>query len=77
MKNNGFISNSKTTLQLWLQLANNITTDKLYSMFNKNKQGTDDKIFEVKLINITNKLTFDAYYITEMCHSRSFGKNLQ
>lgn len=77
MKNNGFNTNSKTTLQLWLRLANNITTNKLFSIFNKNKQGTDDKIFEVKLINITNKLTFDAYYITEMCHTKSFGKNLQ
>ena len=76
MKNNGFNSSSKTTLQLWLHLANNITTNKLYTIFNKNKQGNNDKIFEVKLINITNKLTFDAYYITEICHTKSFGKNL-
>lgn len=71
-----FQSNKKNTVGLWLDLANNITTNELYRIFNKKLKGDNDYIFDVQLIKITNKpLSFEAYYIEETCHLKSFGKS--
>ena len=71
-----FQSNKKNTVGLWLDLANNITTNELYRIFNKKLKGDNDYIFDVQLIKITNKpLSFNAYYIEETCHLKSFGKS--
>lgn len=77
MKTINLNNNSNTTLKLWLYLANNITTNKLYTIFDKNKKGNNNKIFEVKLLNMTKDLTFTANYIKESCHVKFFGKSPQ
>ena len=70
-----FSSNKKNTVGLWLELANNITTNDLYRIFNKKQKGDNDNIFNVQLIKITDKpITFTANYIEESCHIKSFGK---
>lgn len=68
-------NNKKNTVQLWLQLVNNITTNKLYSFNHKNKKGNDNKIFEVKLLSFKDTLTFNAYFVNGTCHAKSFGKH--
>ncbi len=74
MKKRGFNSSSSTTVRLWLNLANNITTNKLYKIFKTDKKGTDEKIFDVKLIRMENNLTFNANYISDKCHTKFFHK---
>ena len=70
-----FSSNKRTTVGLWLDLVNNITTNDLYRIFNKKQKGDNDNIFNVQLIKITDKpITFIANYIEESCHIKSFGK---
>ena len=72
----------KTTKEIWLKLANGLTLNKLYTLHNlfNNKRlnipDDNENIFEISLVPIKNTLTFNANYIAEKCHIKSFGKSL-
>jgi len=70
-------SRKRTTLNLWLELVNNITLKELYELynsFNKNVKVPDDnsKIFDIKLYKNTKKVNFSANFVTMKCHRKSF-----
>ena len=72
----------RTNINMWLNLANNLTLKTLYILYNDfyglvgNKKlkipMNDDKIFSVELVKIKNNMKFTAGYITESCHVKSF-----
>tara|TARA_Y100001963_G_C6754672_1_gene436137 strand:- start:888 stop:1601 length:714 start_codon:yes stop_codon:yes gene_type:complete len=70
----------KTTKDMWLNLANNITLRELYILHNslnhKKREIPDDdeNIFEVSLSPINKTLTFNANYVPEKCHIMNFNK---
>ena len=72
-----------STLELWLNLANQITLTRLYELYNFiNKKSLkvpkdDINIFEVNLTNINKTLVFNANYIQEKCHALNFNKQFQ
>ena len=76
-----FQVSGKTTKDMWLTVANGISLNKLYTLYNlindKNLKVPDnnDSIYEVSLANIGKTLTFNANYISESCHLKSFGKS--
>ena len=71
-----FNTRSSTTLGIWLQLVNKITIKDLRKFFGKLPSNDNQKIFDVKLIKMNkNTLSFNAYYIHEKCHIKSFGKS--
>ena len=76
-----FQVSGKTTKDMWLKVANGISLNKLYTLYNlindKNLKVPDnnDSIYEVSLANIGKTLTFNANYISESCHLKSFGKS--
>ena len=72
-----------STLELWLNLANQITLTRLYELYNFiNKKSLkvpkdDINIFEVNLTNINKTLVFNANYIQEKCHALNFNKQFR
>ena len=70
----------KTTQEIWLKLANELTLSKLYTLHNliNNKKlkvpNDNENIFEVSLSPINHTLTFSANYIPEKCHVMNFNK---
>jgi len=75
-------SNKKSTLKAWLGLINDLSLRSLYilnnDIYNKKSHvsNDDDKIFEVKLVEMNNDLTFKANFVEESCHIKSFrGKS--
>jgi len=76
-----FQVSGKTTKDMWLKVVNTISLNKLYTIYNliNNKQlkvpENNENIFEVSLANISNTLVFNANYVPESCHIKSFGKN--
>lgn len=67
--------NKKTTVSLWLELANSISIKKIREIFGKEPSKNDKNIFEVNLVRMSNNTQFNAYYISENCHAKSFGKH--
>lgn len=75
-----FLGNTtaKTTLNMWLELVNNLTLKKLYEIYNsfntKKVQIPKDetKIFNVKLIKNKKSVKFKANFIDMKCHYKSF-----
>ena len=73
-------SNKKTTLDMWLELINKLSLKSLYILHNdvgdKNLKipNNEEKIFEVTLNKMKNNLTFDANFVEEKCHIKSFGE---
>jgi len=71
-----------TTKDIWLTVINGLTLNKLYILHNlindKNVKVPDnnENIFEVNLAPINKTLTFNANYIPEACHIKSFGRSL-
>ena len=71
----------RTTKNMWLNLANDITLKELYKLYNsingKNLAipKDDEKIFEVSLSAINKTLTFNANYVPEKCHIMNFNNN--
>lgn len=72
----------RTTVNMWLNLVNNLTLNKLYkyyNLFNTNKRkvptnkGAHENIFTVQLKKLTNKFTFEANHIHEDCHFTLYG----
>ena len=72
----------RTTVDMWLNLVNNLTLNKLYkyhNLFNpkKRKVPTGKKahetIFTVQLKKLSNKFTFKANHINEDCHFTLYG----
>ena len=72
----------RTTVNMWLNLVNNLTLNKLYkyyNLFNTNKRKVPTKkeahenIFTVQLKKLTNNLTFNANHIHEDCHFTLYG----
>ena len=70
----------KTTKEIWLKLANGLTLNKLYTLYNLINDKTlkvpdnNENIFEVSLSPINNTLIFSANYIAEKCHIMNFNK---
>tara|TARA_B110001450_G_scaffold120288_1_gene113381 strand:+ start:1882 stop:2625 length:744 start_codon:yes stop_codon:yes gene_type:complete len=71
-----------TTVEMWLNLVNNLTLNKLYKYYNlfnptKRKIPTNKKahetIFTVQLKKLSNKFTFEANHINEDCHFTLYG----
>ena len=77
-----FNVSGRNTKDIWLKIVNKLTLRKLYTLYNLfNDKCTkvpddDENIFEVNLIPINNKMKFNAKYISEVCHIKSFGKSL-
>lgn len=77
-----FKVNGKTTKDMWLKVANGLTLSKLYKLHNlindKNIKIPNDNenIFEINLTPINKQLIFNANYIEEICHIKSFQKSL-
>ena len=76
----------RTTVDMWLNLVNNLTLNKLYKYYNlfnpiNRKIPTDKKahetIFTVQLKKLTNKFTFEANHINEECHFTLYGLSLE
>ena len=74
----------RTTVNMWLNLINDLTLNKLYKYYNlfnpnKRKVPTDkesrETIFTVQLKKLTNKFTFEASHINEDCHFTLYGLN--
>ena len=70
-------SKKRTTVNLWLELVNNLTLKELYTLYNSfNKKikvpENNDKIFEVKLYKNNKSVKFKANFITMKCHKKSF-----
>ena len=72
----------RTTVNMWLNLVNNLTLNKLYkyyNLFNTNKRKVPTKkeahenIFTVQLKKLTNNFTFEANHIHEDCHFTLYG----
>tara|TARA_B110000902_G_C14160019_1_gene532869 strand:+ start:264 stop:1007 length:744 start_codon:yes stop_codon:yes gene_type:complete len=72
----------RNTVNMWLNLINNMTLNKLYKYYNlfnptKRKIPTDNKsketIFTVQLKKLTDKFTFEANHINEDCHFTLYG----
>lgn len=76
-----FHVSGKTTKDMWLKVANGMTLNKLYTLYNliNDKKlkvpENNDNIYEVSLANINKTLTFNANYVPEICHLKSFGKS--
>jgi len=76
-----FRISGKTTKEMWLNLANDMTLNKLYTLHNliNDKRlkvpNNNDSIFEVTLSPIKNTLIFSANYIPEKCHIMNFNNN--
>lgn len=77
-----FNVSGKTTVNMWLNLVNNLTLNKLYkyyNLFNANKRKVPtnkeahENIFTVQLKKITNNFTFEANHINEKCHFTLYG----
>ena len=77
-----FNVSGRTTVNMWLNLINNLTLNKLYKYYNlfnpnKRKVPTDKKahenIFTVQLKKLTNNFTFEANHIREDCHFSLYG----
>jgi len=71
-----------TTVNMWLNLVNNLSLNKLYKYYNsfnstKIKIPMDKEahknIFTVELKKLTNKFTFKASHIHEDCHLTLYG----
>lgn len=75
-----FHVSGKTTKDMWLTVANGISLNKLYTLYNliNDKKlkvpENNDNIYEVSLANLGKTLTFNANYVPENCHVKSFGK---
>ena len=71
----------KTTLEIWLKLANEVSLNKLYTLYNliNDKKlkvpKNDELIFEVSTAPLASPLTFEANYIPEKCHVMHFNKS--
>lgn len=71
-------TDSRTTLDMWLKLVNNLTLKKLYKMYNflNNKKLTipndKSKIFNVSLVKNSPEIKFKANFIKTNCHYKSF-----
>lgn len=72
----------RTTVNMWLNLVNNLTLNKLYmyyNLFNTNKRKVPtkkeahEKIFTVQLKKLTDNFTFEANHIHEDCHFTLYG----
>lgn len=70
--------NGAKTKDIWLNLVNSLTLNKLYILYNlindKNLKvpNNNEQIFEVKLVPINKTLIFEANYIEENCHRMNF-----
>jgi hypothetical protein len=77
-----FRVNGETTKDMWLTVVNGLTLNKLYKLHNliNNKDvkipNDNENIFEVNLTTINKKLTFNANYVDEICHIKSFESSL-
>jgi len=72
------LSPKKTPIQNWLELVNNISLKKLYTLYNNHYDKKLDipndntKIFTVELLKMGKTVKFNTNYISEKCHKESF-----
>lgn len=75
-------TNKKNTVDMWLEMANKMTLNKLYKLSKEYLDYTgkipsdNKKIFNVKLIKYSKNMRFSARYVTLSNHKKFFGKAL-
>ena len=65
------------TCDMWLNLINAMTPKLACKLYNANVRkikisNNDNKLFNVKLLPYDGSITFNAYYVDDECHSKSF-----